>query len=241
MRCAFNNTFNTQHAMARIISIPLLMAAVAALSSCTSLGTIIVDYDIDVEAKVNAQSVQIKHIRPQDMKRSPPPAGSLLPFGSSTYQGATFDWTFSVGTLGLGGSISNKTDSELCIRFDQSTIASNFSTMRKPLLVSGFRHTASGEWTTIGHDRKKRTLFTPPKLCVPPLKKAQFSLSPDLETLFPSGKMFNVEWRDRVAELIEKGISNKVMYSVTVESPTRAIELDVTMVATDSRARWSYY
>ena len=212
-------------------------AVAAGLSLAGCAGTAIVDFDVDARV-----SLERGGFKPGEVVEVPRREGALGPFPARRYVSEAFDWTFGTGTLGLGGTIVNKGGETLCLGFDKATIASNFNPGGVPLKTNVFRHTRAGKLVMIGtSDSRKAVPLDPPEVCIAPEERTFISFAPDLGTVFPSRKMFDVQFRDGGPDLANGGVGNWVAMRLPVRTPSASDVLSVTLQARDSRGRVSHY
>ncbi|HWH39840.1 MAG TPA: hypothetical protein VNU21_08370 [Usitatibacter sp.] len=218
---------------------PRPWAAAALLLAACGPGTVIVDYA--VSAEVVLRNVDDGAVEVGEVVVVPRPAGLLSPFDAVQYRGRDFEWTLGTGTLGMGGSVANRSPSRLCMRFDEARISSNLHPAAVPLKAYSWA-TFEDKWKLLGStDPKQRRDFRPPALCVEPGKETRVSFAPDLGDLFPTQKMFNVRWDGNETELTDKGIGNWIALSLPVSVGDKAQVMDVRLTAVDSKARISTY
>ena len=219
-----------------------LSLAGALAGSAASAGTVIVDFAVEAQVSGRDQAGRAWQAGADEITVLPRAPGLLSPFPAVQYRGELFEWIFGTGTLGLGGKLTNRTGAPLCFRFDEARIASNSHADGIPLRVSTWRRLEDGKWATLGSASPgKRNYFVPPSLCLGPQRHASISFSPDLQELFASRKMFDVRWIDDEPKLVERGVGNWVRIEVPVERAGRRDLVEVTLTATDSKARVSYY
>jgi hypothetical protein len=208
------------------------------ISACGD-GTVIVDFAVQAQVAVRDLTTQSEELG--SVLLTGPSDKDLSRFDSVKYRGNDLEWVFGTGTLGMGGSITNLSSTELCLRFDQAQISSNLSSGLIPLSTFHWA-TFRGEWKFLGStDPKQRHEFTPPALCLGTGEKARISFSPDLKRLFPTQRMFNVDWWDNEPALTQKGVGNWIAISLPVEVGSKRKIMDVRLTAIDSRARISNY
>ena len=218
----------------------LIGVGVTLLAGCA--GTVIVDYSVDADVGGRDATGAVWHAQSHQIGKVPRPPGILTLFDSTRFRGDFVEWTFSVGTLGFGGSAFNSGADPWCLEFGESRVESNFRQQGQPLTVYHYHAFADGKHSRRGStDPKQRYWFSPPQLCLAPGKRVDFSMAPELASLFPSSKMFNVEWQDHIAELTDRGIENWIRLSIPVWRGTTREVLEVKLTARDSRARISHY
>jgi hypothetical protein len=212
----------------------------AALVGCA--GTVIVDFSVDAQVSTRAQDASAWSTAPGQIIRVERPARLASPFDALKYRSNAFEWTFATGTLGLGGRITNLSPAELCFRFDEATIASNFHATPMTFTVRHFHRVTDRKWDIQGSTKPgEASYFVPPRICLAPNKTAELTLSPDLKELFPSGRMFDVQWDDDEPRLTRSGVGNWVQVSVPIDQNGTRQQFMVKLSAADSRARVSHY
>ncbi|MBL0143129.1 MAG: hypothetical protein IPP91_13755 [Betaproteobacteria bacterium] len=242
-------TFNSRVAlvhliMSRSIRSPMQAILLAAAVACTGgcAGSFVVDIAINAQVIGRDETGRVWRARQDEITTAPRQQGEASPYSTIKYRGEAFEWTFGAGTHGLGGDVTNHLSSPLCFRFDQTRLSSNLHTDEVPLRVARMLHNVDGTLVSLGYDKPtERNYRVPSPLCFQPGKSAHFSLSPDLSGLFPTGKMFNVSWPDGEPHLTERGIGNWLKIVLPIEHGGRRETLEVTLTATDSKARISYY
>jgi hypothetical protein len=218
----------------------LLAGLVATTAGCA--GTVIVDYAIEAQVSGRDAAGHVWRARPEEITFLPRPPGLLSPFDAVQYRSDLFEWIFGTGSLGLGGKVTNLSPNPMCLRFDEARLTSNMKTGEVPLLVSSWRRFADGQLTRLGSTRpENRRYFVPPSVCLDPGKYASISFAPDLQELFPTGKMFNVRWPEGEANLVERGVGNWIRISLPIEYAAKRETLEVTLTVKDSKARISHY
>src|SRR5258708_4103344 len=177
-------------------------AAPALIAAGCGTGTVIVDYAVDAQVAMRDGNGTTQEIGA--IVTVPRHAELASPFDAVQYRGEDFEWIFGTGTLGLGGSITNRSDKPLCLRFDQARIRSNLHP--EPVALKTYHWSIFREsWSQLGStDPKQRQDFTPPTFCLDPGKAARISFSPDLRSLFATQKMFNVRWPGNEPQLSVK-------------------------------------
>lgn len=228
----------------------IFLAPLAA--NCESMRTVGANFALDVQVKGRdaegvawqATAAQIT-ARPSDTRAS-------SPFPHKQYLGKDFTWEFSAGASGIGGGIRSLKSSPVCFRFDEAKLTSNMNAKPTRLQVSQVMSNKPFEaqidprldkkLVPLGILRPKKGdeyLFTPPTLCFAADKQGGFHFAIDLSALFPSGHMFNVSWKND--KLVGTGIGNWLKMMVPIEYEGKREEIEVTLVATDSRLSISYH
>jgi hypothetical protein len=198
-------------------------------------GTVVVDCVVDAQVTMRDSNGVEEPGTVVTVPRHPGPSSPM----AVQYRGKDFAWTFEAGAQGMGGRIANHSADTVCLRFDQAHLRSNFHA--EPIALRTYAWSTFREkWTLLGStDPKQRRDFSPPSFCLEPGKQALISFGPDLAALFPTQKLFNVQWPDEEPNLSDKGVGNWVALSTPVETgPKRGI-LDVKLTAVDCKARIS--
>jgi hypothetical protein len=216
----------------------ILLAPAIYIGACAG-GTVIVDYA--VKAHVTMRDITTQSEESGDVLTVPRHKELLSRYDSVKYRGRDLEWSFGTGTLGMGGDITNHSTKPLCLRFDQAQVRSNLSSGALSLKIfhwAVFR----GKWSFLGStDPKRRREFAPPSLCLASGEHVKVTFAPDLKGLFPTQKMFNVEWPDNEPRLTQKGVGNWLSLSLPVEVGDQPKALAITLTAIDSNARISNY
>ncbi len=214
---------------------PVLWAASALLAGCFGGGTVVVGFVLDSEVA----------IRDADGRAGQAGAAVAVPRGPAAhamqYRGQDFEWSLGAGGGGLGGWVANMSAATICMRFDEALIRSNFHPEPIPLRITSwtvFRE----QWSRLGSsDPRKPEYFGPPTFCLDPGKQARVGFAPDLRPLFPTQKMFNVQWAGNEPQLTDKGLGNWVALTVPVEVGEKRQVFDVKLTPVESHARISYH
>lgn len=212
-----------------------LWIASAILAACAGGGTVAVSFLVEPEVAIRDAGGRAQEAG-QVVTAPGRPA-----FGAVQYRGRDFEWTFSAGSHGLGGTIANRSQGSLCMRFDQAQVRSNFHPA--PIALRTYSWNVHREkWSLLGStDPRQREYFGPPALCLDPGKEARLMAWLDLRALFPTQMMFNVKWPDNDPRLTDKGIGNWVALSMPLEVGEKRLILDLKLTAVDSAAKLSYH
>ena len=194
--------------------LPALLGALTLAGGCA--GTTVVDYAISAQVRLIDQAGNVRDVSQDAVRAIPRTADATTPFPSMQYRGESLEWTFGTGTLGLGGGVTNRGASAVCMRFDEAVIASNMHPTSIPLRVSNWAALDGDKWSRIGSTRPqdRHQVFAPPPLCLDPGKRSSSMVAPDLRELFPTQKMFNVRGLESETSLVDRGIGNWVRMSV---------------------------
>lgn len=203
-------------------------------------GTVVVDYEI--EAKVQAfDEIGLPVKLPgQEIGVRPRPPNLASPFDWVRYRDETLDWTITVSSVSFGGDVRNAGSDALCLRFDQATIASSLRESEIPLKAANWLQYSPKHERIVAPPGAEK-YFTPPSLCMQPSQSAVFTLTPELDALFPTRKMFNVSWPEGTPQLTGNGAGNWVRLTLPTERGTRKVVMQFQLIAIDSKARISHH
>ena len=213
----------------------VLWVASALLAACSGRGTVVVSFVVD----------PVVAIRDVDGMADETGVVVTVPgrpvTDSVQYRGRDLEWTFAAGARGLGGLIANRSQGDLCMRFDQAQVRSNFHP--EPIALRTYSWAVyRDKWSLLGStDPRQRQYFGPPTLCLEPGKEVQLSFAPDARPLFPAQMIFNVQWPGNEPQLTDRGIGNWVALSVPLEIGEKRQIMDVKLTAIDSLAKISYH
>ena len=232
------------------ILIGIFLAPLAA--SCESMKTVGANFALDVQVKGRDAAGIAWEAIPAQIADYPSDARASSPFPHKQYLGKDFNWEFSAGASGIGGGIRSLKSSPVCFRFDEAKLSSNMNAKPTRLQVSQVISNKPFDAQTDPRLDKKLVplgilrprkgdeyLFTPPSLCFTAEKQGGFHFAIDLSALFPSGHMFNVSWAND--KLVGTGVGNWLKMSVPIEYDGKREEVEVTLVARDSRLSISYH
>lgn len=220
----------------------LLLAAIVVACTSGCVGTVIVEFNVDARVISRDDAGKEWQARPEEFSKPPLPTGILVAFPTIVYSGQKFELTLAAGTYGFSAGVTNHTISPLCFRFDQAKLASNMHLSDIGFVVFNANRFAAGKWTLVGStDPKRHSPFVHPAFCFDAGTTTRISFGPDLHELFPNGTMFNVSWPEGVPNLIDRGIGNWLRLIVPIEYNGKRETLEVTLTATDSKARIVHY
>jgi len=218
------------------------IAVVCVAGILPGCGTVVVDFAIEAQVMGRSELGVISNASPGEIEIVPRPQGLASPFPAVRFRNESLDWTFGTGTFGFGGNVTNRMNSPLCLRFDEAKIASNLHPEEIPMKVYSMIRADSGRWTTLGTFRPEHQVaFVPSPLCIDPHSATWVSFGTVLEEVFPTRRMFNVQWADGDLRLADRGVGNWFRIVVPVELERNRNLIEVTLTATDSRARISNF
>lgn len=232
------------------ILVCIFLAPLAA--GCESMRTVGANFTLDVQVKGRDAAGVAWQATPAQIADYPSDALASSPFPHKQYLGKNFNWVFSVGASGIGGGIRNLKSLPVCFRFDEAKLTSNMNAKPTRLQVSQVISNKPFDAQTdprldqklvplgiLRPNKGDEYLFTPPTLCFAAEKQGGFHFAIDLSALFPSGHMFNVSWAND--KLVGTGVGNWLKMTVPIEYEGKREEIEVTLVATDSRLSISYH
>lgn len=214
---------------------------VSLTGGCASPGRVVVDFALDVEVAGHDRAGRTWRATTDAITTLPqdPKAGS--PFSYVQFQGAVFHWQFTAGSRGFGGRIRSQLPGQACFRFDQARLTSSMQAKEIPMRVSlAIHHPSKRPPLVLQNMKVEDRPFVPPPFCFSPDQAEFFNLAPDLSELFPSSRMFNVSWSDNEPTLVERGIGKWLKIFVPVEYEGKRDELEITLTATNSKAKVTY-
>ena len=212
---------------------------IATSSGCASIQTLIIDIDVDVQVAGRDANGRAWQAMPSELIRQPRHPQAASPFGHVVYRGKVFEWRFDADVGGFGYSIQSMVSEPVCFRFDQARLTSNMHAQEIPLRVSWF--TRPGLTPPRRKVDEKRIFDAAPPLCFSKgASGSGFGLLLDLTELFPSGNNFDIRWRDKDTNLLNRGIGNWIKIRVPYEYEGKREEIEVTLTAKDSKGRISY-
>lgn len=206
-------------------------------AGCASLGTVVVGFDLDVQVAGRDPEGRIWRAGNDEIVRRPRNSKTAASFFDLQYQGRLLSWDTGATFDGFGYTIQSQASKSVCIRFDQARLTSNMHAEGVEMRVSRVRQgPVQAPTIQLPKNRSETGFFVAPALCFNQNKVDSFFLAPDLSSLFPSGKMFNVNWSGNDPNLIERGIGNWLKIHVPVEYEGKREQLEITLTAKDSKA-----
>ena len=212
-----------------------LWVAPAILVACSGAGTVVVSFVVDPEVTIRNVDGKVEEYGVVVTVPGRPASDAVQ------YRGRDFDWIITAGANGLGGFIANRSPGNLCMRFDQAQIRSNFHPQPIPLRTYVWA-VHREKWSLLGStDPRQRQYFGPPSFCLEPGKEAQLSYAPDVRPLFPTQKIFNVQWPDNEPRLTDRGTGNWLALTLPLEVGEKRQIIDVKLTPVESHAKISYH
>jgi hypothetical protein len=220
-----------------------LVLSVATLGGCLNPSAIIISYDIDLQVKGVGPSGAVWSAMPNEISKPAPSPRALDPVGLPKYSGPLFEVEFAATQGGFTVHLANNSAIEICFRFDEAHLASNFQASGAPLRI--FPPTAWRELPRLTKEDLDKIRASGPqkmdKACLAPGEMRRIPCYLDMKTFFPSGIMFNVSHPPHVAKLDPTGIGNWMRLHLPMETAGRREEIEFTMTARKSFARKTYY
>ena len=181
--------------------------------------------------------------KPEEISKPAPLHKELDPFGSTIYRGPLFEAIFAATRGGFVVSLTNTSASEICFRFDEARLSSNYQETNMALRIFSpvdplIRPNMTKE------DLDKLRAGGPQKMekaCLIPGAKRRVPCYLAVKDFFPSGFMFNVAHPEHVPKLEPNGIGNWVKLYLPIDLAGRRENLVFTMTARQSHARASYH
>ena len=205
------------------------------------MATHIVDVEIDVQVAGRDADGRAWRAAPGEIAKQTRHPQSTSPFANTVYEGPLFEWRFLAGTKSLGYVIRNKVAGPLCFRFDQARLTSNMQPKEIPMQVNSVRQSSpSKPFVPVRNQPGEKPMFTPPSLCFVQGELTAIGLVVDMAELFPSGNMFDIKWEGMDTRLLNRGIGNWLKIRVPIEYAGKREEVEITLTATNSAARWAY-
>lgn len=210
------------------------------LAGCASMRNVIVDVDFDAQIQMRDNTGQYQLVAPSEVTKERHPQAAS-PFPHVHYNGKLFEWRISAGKHSLGYFFRGNLNEPLCFRFDEATMTSNFQTKEVPMRLRATRHGPIGGDLQAKLNAPNESPSPAPSVCSFSDKGATYLFRPDLSELFPSGQLFNINQTGDSLSYSERGAGNWLRIRFPIESGGKREELEVTLTAKDSKARYSYY
>ncbi len=233
----YKGTLSSQAAFARTVC---SIAMVFSVTACASLGTHVVDMDVDASLSVrSAPNGAWTPIAGENVKSRDSRSVALVP--STTFRSKLLDWRILMSPHSMGYFIKSNVPGKLCLRFDEARISSNMHDGELPFQVTYVEH-GSGPTirNTSGILPEMKPAFSAPPLCFAEGENTKFGFILPVTKLFPSGKLFNLNWDGNSIILLDKGIGNSLRMRVPIEYDGKREELEITLKLKDARARLIY-
>lgn len=220
--------------------------ALASLGGCLTPSAIIIGFDVDLQVVSVGPSGVLWSSRPEQISKTVPKPIELDRFGDTVYRGPMFKAGFGVANTSIGVSLANNSAGEICFRFDEARLSTNFQSTS--VAVRGWPPVDADEERRVGWKQywalRRATGKLPlPKTCLAPgEQRVENGVSvADMKEIFPSGMMFNVAHPENVPKLESNGIGNWVKLYLPIDVAGGRENLEFTMTARQSVARASYY
>lgn len=233
----YKKMFSSPAAFARTVC---SIAMVFSITAWVSLGTHVVDMEVDVGLNVrNGPSAAWNPIAGENVKSRDPRSVALVQ--STTFQSKLVDWRILISPHSVGYFIKSNVPGKLCMRFDEARISSNMYDGELPFQVTYVEHgSGSTAHNTSGRPPELKSSFSAPPLCFAEGENTKFGFILPVTELFPSGKLFNLKWEGNSTVLLERGIGNRVKIRVPIEYDGKREELEITLILKDAQARLIY-
>ena len=218
-----------------------MVFCIALLSLASGCAVDVVHIAFDVEISGTDAEGREWRAAPQDIISVPRGTPESPQYSRIQFEHKIFRWTIGAGVSAIGGLIqTRKSGQEVCFRFDEARLRSNMHEEEIPLrVVEALYFLPSGHVVRIAN-RKGQTTPTP----VPPIcfsdRPQNFNFAPDLSSLFPSGRMFNIDWPKDDAKRLQGGVGNWVSFRVPIEHDGKREVLDIRLIATDKKVVTKY-
>lgn len=212
------------------------------LATACAIGSVVVAYSIDGSIGGVNHAGRPWQAAP-DQVRLLHRGDDLPTFTSIEYLGERFHWRIAGGTGGIGGRITNVSSSRICFRYDEASISSNFRPDPVPLRVFHVTTFRGGKLSRVqGSTRpEQRGDLTAPAVCLVEGEAVNVSMGMNLQDVFPSKALFNVQWPSGEARLSERGVGNWFRLEMPIEVDGKRENIWVKVTAKDSSARMSYH
>ena len=210
----------------------------ATTTGCASMQTLIIDIDVDAQVAGRDSAGRMWQAAAGEIVRQQRHPQAASPFGHVVYRGKVFEWRFDADVGGFGYSIQSLVSEPVCFRFDQARLTSNMQVHEIPLRVS--RYARAGETSQRNNVGEKRFVDAPALCFNSGAAGSGFGLLVDLAELFPSGNNFDIRWKDKDPDLLNRGVGNWIKIRVPYEYEGKREEIEVTLTVKDSKGRISY-
>lgn len=213
----------------KYIGLALLFSSLVA---CSSIRTIIADFDLNGTATILGEDGAVhESAKLSKLERGPKRAS---PFGDLHYEGELFSATLTIDSDSVHGVFINKTASAMQLRFDQASLSSNFQ--REEIGLQAFmariqRNMVRGT---------KGELVKVPPMSLQPGERGNLTIVPSYANLFPSRRLFGVQFDGKQPVLTATGVGNSIRLRVPVEYENRRVYLVFELTASQTSARSSY-
>ena len=217
-----------------IAKIVMCTALAANLGGCASMRTIIVDFDMEGFAALDGSGARANDPERALLKVARRP-GELSPYPRLVYTGSLFSAKLSINSDTISGEFLNNSGEPLTLRFDQASVSSNQHPAPLPLQAW------SGRVGQVHVFKGKASMpLRLPLLVVPPGASASLVIAPFFQGLYPSGRLFGVQFEKSAPEIVTSGVGNTWQLSVPVEWKGETLAWKINVKAIKESARTSY-
>lgn len=218
-----------------------LIFCIGLLWLASSCAVNVVHIAFDVEISGTDAEGRAWRAAPEDIKSIPRGTPESPRYPAIQFEHKNFRWTIGAGVSAIGGLIqTRKSGQEVCFRFDEARLRSNMHEEEIPLrVVEALYFLPSGHVVRIANYKGRTTPTPVPPICFSD-RPQNFHFAPDLSALFPSGRMFNIDWPKDDAKRLQGGMGNWVGFRVPIESDGRREVLDIRLIATDKKVVTKY-
>jgi hypothetical protein len=229
------STFNLTFSRIRVFAV-ILSAALTSVG-CANLGIPVIDIDLEVQVQRRAISGLQLASNPAQFSREPAFPKSPAKFPAVVYGGELFAARFVIEPNSIGIAVRSQQSGQICFRFDEATLKSNFLPQASPLNVMWVQVAGKpifSDKPTYG------AAYQPSKQCFNQ-EFTRYAFGPDLTALFPNGTMFNVKLTESGNTIATNGRGNWLRISVPVEYDGKKEEVDILLTAKNSAMRISNF
>ncbi|MBC7625116.1 MAG: hypothetical protein H7232_17230 [Aeromicrobium sp.] len=215
------------------------------LTGCLSVPVAQVQFSVDAAIVGQGIAGTDWTVFPRDFTPLPPPphTNPSVGFPIMEYAGKEFGGTYWVFEGLVGGRIRNRTQTTVCVRFDQATLHSSSVSEKKPLRVR--LPLDPRERAQLNSSDYKKMLdagfIIPPSFCVAGGNDRVFNLAIDAANIFRAGTMFDARWKDNEPVILEKGIGNWLKLSVPIEYGELRQRVEVTLTVKDTKSHMVHF
>ncbi len=223
--------------MKHVVTAVFAAVLLAPLAACQSIRTIIADFAIDGSVRmVDAQGTDVagESASLNTLARMPP-SGQIVSVAMTDvhYEGKTLRATLTVNSDTVTGDIWNMSASPVHIRFDEAVMSSNVHAGEVPMLV----YSASIHRDHVADPGK---LVSMPAMRLAPGQRGHVYIAPSYAAIFPTRRLFDVQFDGKQPVLLKDGIGNVLRLRVPVEVDGKRLFAVIEMTAKQSSVRSSY-
>jgi hypothetical protein len=215
----------------------LVPMAALLLSSCASVGIVVIDLGVDAEISGVSPSGARWQSSAANFAREPvvPKASSTFP--ATVYNGPIFAWRFYAAPDSIGTDIRSNIPTPVCFRFDEARISSNNRPQPIPLTVNWVTIDGRPSWDEASTDATKRKMT---KQCFSGTF-TRFSFGPDASALFANGTLFDAALDKNRERMGTSGKGNSITIYVPIEYSGVREDVEIKLTVTDSATRISNF